>query len=98
MPRISLALFLLTILPWKERVLGVINEDGVAEAFRIPSMPQTGIGIRNSDIVNTKILVAGSKGSNFMVAFEREMVDGTRLDFSVVDEKTAGHLGGSGRQ
>lgn len=70
-------------LPWKQRVLGVVH--GVdAKAFRLEGMPDTGIGVYNDGFAGKSIVVAGSKRENFMVAFDRELEDGTLLNFEPV--------------
>ena len=59
-------------LPCKERVIGVIV-NGVSKAYPINYF-STSIEIINDDIDNVHVVVAGSAGSNFAVAFGRTLL------------------------
>lgn len=69
----------------KERVLAVI-ENEKAIAFRFSSLEAN-----NNLILKTfnekKLVITGSKNANLMVAFNRQLADGTELQFQVAKEQ-----------
>lgn len=48
---------------------------------------QANVTIVHDDFADKKLVVAGSKASNFIVAFERVLSDGTELQFEVIDKR-----------
>lgn len=69
-------------LPRKDRVLGVIVNEG-AKVYEFSKLQEGVMAI--NDVFNGKeVVVAGSKGQNFMVAFYRLLEDGTILEFEPV--------------
>lgn len=77
-------------LPNKERVLTIIAGDTATTASKakayVISGFKGGIQLIDDEIAGKKIIVAASGDLNFAVAFERELNDGTLLNFSVVND------------
>ncbi|MGB0929380.1 MAG: DUF3179 domain-containing (seleno)protein [Chitinophagales bacterium] len=48
---------------------------------------QTNVKVIHDEFEGTKLVVAGSRASNFIVVFERVLEDGTELDFDVVNKR-----------
>jgi hypothetical protein len=69
-------------LPRKERVHGILIA-GKAKIYRVASFPDE-VGVFNDVFNNVPIVVAGSKGNNLVVSFERRLNDGTILTFTPV--------------
>ena len=66
----------------KERVLALI-ENEIARAYRFSSFEPT-ISMVLDEFLSAKLVIVGSNNLNFMVAFQRELSDGTLLEFEVV--------------
>lgn len=69
----------------KERVL-VILINGKAKAYRMDSFSNT-ISVLTDDFENTRLVAAGSNDLNLMVAFNRDLSDGTTLDFQAIQNE-----------
>lgn len=63
----------------KERVLGIIVDDNMI-VYRFDSF-ENSLSLVQDEFQSKKMVVAGSKNLNLMVAFNRELADGTILDF-----------------
>lgn len=70
-------------LPRKDRVLGVINT-GRAKVYRLVDF-ESKITVLNDSFSEVPLVVAGSSELNFLVAYDRQMDDGTVLEFSPVE-------------
>lgn len=69
----------------KERVLAVfVNEK--ARVYRFESFGQD-LSIVNDEFLSKKLLIAGSNNLNLMVAYHRELTDGTILTFEAVQNE-----------
>ena len=66
-------------LPWKERVLGIIEEDE-ARTYSIEKFG-SGVTVIQEDWKGKSLVIAGSKTKNFIVAFE-SVLEGESLSFS----------------
>lgn len=66
----------------KERVLGILVGEKT-KVYRLASYPEN-IGVANDLFNNVPIAAAGSKGLNFILAFESQLNDGTTLIFDAV--------------
>ena len=69
----------------KERVLGIFVEDNMT-VYRFNSFDNT-LSLVNDEFQSKKIVVAGSKNLNLMVAFNRTLADGTTLDFEPLHDE-----------
>ncbi|MBN1987715.1 MAG: DUF3179 domain-containing protein [Prolixibacteraceae bacterium] len=74
----------------KERVLGVVIGEK-AKAYRFENFPDQ-LNVINDTFEGTQLVVAGSKSSNLMVAFDRKLPDGTVLDFQPLQASVDGIL------
>ncbi len=74
-------------LPPKERVLGVIKGDKV-KAYSIENFGSSNRLILDN-FEGEKLAIVGNKEKNFIVAFNRELPDGTLLEFQVVQNSGA---------
>jgi len=52
-----------------------------------PIEVQTNVKVIHDELQGINLVVAGSNASNFIVAFERKLADGTELDFEVADKR-----------
>jgi hypothetical protein len=66
----------------KERLLGIVVNDD-AKAYRFDSF-QEDISIVEDTFMGEDFVIVGSKGMNFMLAFERQLEDGTELSFEPI--------------
>lgn len=64
----------------KERVLGIIL-DGDAKVYRFSAVPGE-LHVRQDVFRSRDLVFAGSETHNFLIAFERQLEDGTLLTFS----------------
>jgi Protein of unknown function (DUF3179) len=69
-------------LPRKNRVLGLIAGDNT-KIYQISEFPEN-IGVLNEIFNGIEIVVAGSRGKNFVVAYESTLDDGTKLTFNAI--------------
>ncbi len=72
-------------LPKKERVLAIIVNDNMI-VYRFDSFEHS-LSLVPDEFQSKKMVVAGSKNLNLMVAFNRELADGTLLDFEPVQNE-----------
>ncbi len=70
----------------KERVLGVII-NGNAAAFTFESSSSTN-KLVNKDFESTKLVVLKNTSTNFMLAFNRLLADGTLLSFEAIQDES----------
>ena len=68
----------------KERVLGLLV-DGAAKTYRLSSFPGA-LTVVDDSFQSTELVIAGSEDKNFIVAFERNLSDGTALTFEAVPD------------
>lgn len=76
---------------YKERVFGIIDSNsdtGITDTqnFVIDNFG-SGINLKQTNTRNANYIVVGSASLNFAVAFERELADGTELNFQPVQDK-----------
>ncbi len=71
-------------LPRKDRVLGVIVNDE-ARVYEVSKLSDE-IKAINDSFNGDDIVVIGSKAKNFLIAFNRELDDGTILDFEALQD------------
>ena len=75
-------------LPSKERVLGVIA-DYKAKVYRFESLDQNtdkSIEVIEDSFKGRELVIVGSKRENFLIAFQRELEDGTLLNFKAAPD------------
>jgi hypothetical protein len=68
----------------KSRVLGVVGT-GRARVYEIDELEEE-ITVIHDSFDGTSLVVAGSRTDNFMVAYNRELNDGTMLDFQAIQD------------
>ncbi|MEM1322846.1 MAG: DUF3179 domain-containing protein [Bacteroidota bacterium] len=64
----------------KERVLGVII-DGKAKTYRFNNFPSAASATLQDDFQGEPLVIFGSEPQNYMVAYKRQLSDGTLLNF-----------------
>lgn len=69
----------------KERVLALIHEESV-RAYRFESF-ESSLSLIYDEFLTEKLVIVGSDNLNFMVAFHRELADGTLLEFESVQDE-----------
>lgn len=69
----------------KERVLAVIHDER-ARAYRFDSFDAS-LSVIYDEFLSQELVIAGSKNLNLMVAFNRELPDGTVLDFEPLENE-----------
>lgn len=72
-------------IPNKERVLGVIHSDNV-RVYRFSDLDES-VSVIHDVLDDLNILIAGSRGDNFMLAWANDPGDGTILSFSAVHDQ-----------
>ena len=68
----------------KERVLGVKAGEAV-KAYRFNAFAD-GIAVKHDEVGSEQVVIMGSEQMNFLVAYGRELSDGTPLTFETTDE------------
>ena len=71
-------------LPNKERVHTVI-EDNSAKAYKLSDF-DSGVKAITDNFAGKSLIIVGSSEQNFAVSFERQLSDGTSLDFTAVQD------------
>lgn len=75
---------------YKERVFGIIDSNGDngildTQNFVIDNFG-SGVNVKQTSTRNNDYIVVGSTSLNFAVAFERQLIDGTELNFQPVQD------------
>ena len=69
-------------LPNKERVLGLIDGE-TARAYRFGSFAEEGWSMITDEFAGRELVVIGSRSPELMTVFDRQLPDGTLLDFTL---------------
>ncbi len=72
-------------LPLKERVLGIIR-NGKAKVYRFSDFAESGNQVIQDEFEGQQIVIVGNRTDNFLLAFGRELADGTLLEFSSAND------------
>lgn len=72
--------------PRKERGLSVII-NGEAKFYPFDKFKTSTPTVVQDNFKNTDLVVFGSEAENYLIAYERELLDGTLLDFSMLNNK-----------
>ncbi len=89
-----------TILPLKEKMLGVIigENDKAVRGFCSKLFPQKGFSILEEDINGEPVIIIGSQAYDLMMAYSRKTTEGKILNFTAVEDEhniiLLDHLGG----
>ena len=73
-----------TILPLKEKILGV-NQNGVVKGYRQASFATTGFSLIQDEINGEPIVIIGSNEFDSMIAYKATSSDGQRHQFTIAE-------------